>query len=81
MSDNGAQFVSKAFERFCQTHGIQHVRSTPYSLQSNGVVERMHKTLKAMIAKNVEAKGNWAEVVPMSCTSSPMSRRGISRSS
>ena len=65
VTDNGAQFTSKQFERYCMDHGIKQVRSAPYNPQSNGIVERMHRTLKTMIIKCLDSRGNWAELVPM----------------
>ena len=64
-SDNGPQFVSKTFKKWLKDKGIAHARSTPYHPQGNGVVERLHRTLNAMIAKTVNSKGDWAEVLPM----------------
>ena len=58
VTDNGPQFVAKEFQRFCTKHRIGLVRAAPYSPQSNGLVERMHRSLKSMIAKAVERKGN-----------------------
>ena len=63
VTDNGPQFVAKEFQRFCTKHGIGHVKAAPLSLQRNGLVERMHRTLKSTIAKAVEGKGDLAEVV------------------
>ena len=65
VSDNGPQFVSTQFEKFLKTNGIQHVKTSPYHPQGNGVVERLHGTLNSIVAKTTEKKGNWAEVVPM----------------
>jgi len=36
-SDNGKQFVSKAFEEMIQGFGIQHIKTSVYSPQSNAV--------------------------------------------
>ena len=65
VTNNGAQFTSKQFERYCMDHGIKQVRSAPYNPKSNGIVERMHRTLKTMIIKCLDSRGNWAELVPM----------------
>ena len=66
VTDNGPQFKSKAFEEYCKSSkGIKHVTSAPYSPQSNGVMERLHGTLKPMIVKCVGSRGNWAQVIPM----------------
>ena len=64
-SDNGSQFMGKTFQAWLKHHGIKHVRSAPYHPQGNGVIERLHRTLNAMISKIAEKKGNWATVTPM----------------
>ena len=65
VSDNGPQFVSTSFQKWLKVKGITHVRASPYHPQGNGVVERMHRTLKGVIARCTENKGNWAMIVPM----------------
>lgn len=46
ISDNGPQFVAKDFKIFIREAGMTHVRTSPYYPQSNGKIERWHKTLK-----------------------------------
>lgn len=46
ITDNGPQFISKDFKEFIRVTGMSHVRTSPYYPQSNGKVERWHKTLK-----------------------------------
>jgi len=46
ISDNGPQFVAKDFKEFIRVAGMTHVRTAPYYPQSNGKIERWHKTLK-----------------------------------
>ena len=46
ISDNGPQFVAKDFKEFIRLCGMTHVRTSPYYPQSNGKVERWHKTIK-----------------------------------
>lgn len=46
ISDNGPQFISKDFKQFIKISGMTHVRTSPYYPQSNGKIERWHKTLK-----------------------------------
>ena len=65
VTDNGSQFVSKAFKSFCTNKGIFLKRTALYVPQGNGVVERFHGTLKPMIQKIAEKKGNWPEVIQM----------------
>ena len=46
ISDNGPQFIAKDFKEFIRISGMTHVRTSPYYPQSNGKLERWHKTLK-----------------------------------
>ena len=46
ISDNGPQFIAKDFKEFIRLTGMTHVRTSPYYPQSNGKIERWHKTLK-----------------------------------
>jgi transposase InsO family protein len=46
ISDNGPQFVAKDFKEFIRILGMTHVRTSPYYPQSNGKIERFHKTIK-----------------------------------
>jgi putative transposase len=46
ISDNGPQFIAKDFKQFIRTAGMTHVQTSPYYPQSNGKIERWHKTLK-----------------------------------
>lgn len=46
ISDNGPQFVAKEFKEFIRLCGMTHVKTSPYYPQSNGKIERFHKTLK-----------------------------------
>lgn len=46
ISDNGPQFIAKDFKEFVRLAGMTHVKTSPYYPQSNGKIERWHKTLK-----------------------------------
>ena len=46
ISDNGPQFMAKDFKEFIRVSGMTHVRTSVYYPQSNGKLERWHKTLK-----------------------------------
>jgi putative transposase len=47
ISDNGPQFIAKDFKEFIRLCGMTHVRTSPYYPQSNGKIERWHRSLKA----------------------------------
>ena len=47
ISDNGPQFIAKDFKEFIRIAGMTHVRTSPHYPQSNGKIERWHKTLKS----------------------------------
>ena len=46
ISDNGPQFIANDFKAYIRLTGMTHVRTAPYYPQSNGKLERWHKTLK-----------------------------------
>lgn len=46
ISDNGPQFIAKDFKAFIRICGMTHVRTSPYYPQSNGKLERYHRTIK-----------------------------------
>ncbi|XP_025408967.1 uncharacterized protein K02A2.6-like [Sipha flava] len=45
------------------TFGIQHVRTSPYYPQANGLVERFHRTLKSALA--AQESSNWTQHLPI----------------
>jgi len=46
ISDNGPQLIARDFKEFIRISGMTHVRTSPYYPQSNGKIERWHKSLK-----------------------------------
>ena len=51
----------------CQLLGITKTRTTPYNPKSDGLVERMNRTLLDMISKMIEPGQNqrdWDRVIP-----------------
>ena len=45
LSDNGSAYVSHAWRDACADLGIAHKRTRPYRPQTNGKIERFHRTL------------------------------------
>ncbi len=48
--DNGGEFTSKDLRDFCTRHSITACYTTPYHPQGNVITERMHRTLKSVLA-------------------------------
>lgn len=52
VSDNGPQFTSEEFQRFCANNGIRHTTSSVYHPRSNGEAERFVQTFKQSMKKS-----------------------------
>ena len=48
-SDNGGEYVSKAFQDFCDAKGIKRKLTAPYNPPQKGVSERMNRTIQEKI--------------------------------
>ena len=65
ISDNGLQFDSKAFKRYCCDLGITNMHSTPDYPQGNGQAEAVNKVIVNRLKKKLDdAKGRWVEELP-----------------
>jgi len=47
ISDNGPQFIARDFKEYIRLAGMTHVRTSPFYPQSNGKLERFHKSIKS----------------------------------
>ena len=68
LSDWGANFISSIINEMCKILGMKKLQTTPYHLQTNGLVERSHQTIMKIIVKLGEDKkadwpGHLAEIV------------------
>jgi len=45
LTDNGGCYRAKVFKKACKLLGIKHYRTKPYHPQTNGKVERFHRTM------------------------------------
>ena len=54
VTDNGPQYSSHEFKKFCSEWGIKHTTSSPLYPQSNGFSERMVQTVKNLLKKSEE---------------------------
>ena len=62
-TDRGAQFESKLWDGLCNQFGIIWNRTTSYHPQSNGMVERFYRQLKAAIMAH-ESPNPWTITLP-----------------
>ena len=65
ISNNGLQFDSKSFRRYCCELGITNRYSTPAYTQRNGQAETINKIIVSGLKKRLDdAKGRWVEELP-----------------
>ncbi len=65
LTDQGSVFTSRLMKELCEVLGCDAITTSPYRPQGNGVVERLHGTLKPMLAKAREEGVDWAQFLPM----------------
>nr|GEZ79251.1 hypothetical protein [Tanacetum cinerariifolium] len=70
-TDNGTEFVNKTLTDLFESVGITHQTSVPRSLQQNGVVKRMNRTLmeaaRTMLIFTKAPLFLWAKAVATAC--------------
>lgn len=68
-TDNGREYLSNDFVKFCKANGIHHQLTNVYTPQQNGVAERMNRTLvekaKCLLFDAKLPKCYWAEATNM----------------
>jgi hypothetical protein len=62
-TDQGCQFKSQLFHSLVKMCGIHLSRTTPHHPAANGLVERLHRTLKAAIMCHVDEQ--WTAALPL----------------
>jgi transposase InsO family protein len=53
LSDNGAAFVSDPLRQYLKNYHIQHVRGAPYHPQTQGKIERYHRSMKSVVKLDI----------------------------
>ncbi|MBM3938844.1 MAG: DDE-type integrase/transposase/recombinase, partial [Sphingomonadales bacterium] len=62
-SDRGAQFTSTLWSSLCKLLNIQHISTTAYHPQGNGLVERQHQRLKDALRARASGPA-WIQDLP-----------------
>ncbi|VDI56284.1 Hypothetical predicted protein [Mytilus galloprovincialis] len=64
-TDQGRQFESALFKELCTRLCIDKTRTTPYRPQSDGLVERLNRSLEEILSKYVSSnQKDWDEQLP-----------------
>ena len=50
LSDNGAGYLSRQFGEYLRLVGVRHIVASPYHPQTNGKIERYHRSIKGNIS-------------------------------
>jgi hypothetical protein len=68
VTDQGSNFMSDVFKRICKLFKIEKICTTAYHPESNGALERTHKTLTNYLRCFCDTKLNdWDEWLPFAC--------------
>lgn len=62
-TDQGRQFESELFRRLAEISGTKHIRTAAYHPAANGMMERLHRQLKAAIKCHEES--GWTDALPV----------------
>ena len=69
LTDRGPEFESELFTGLCKWMEIDKIRTTAYRAATNGMVERYHRTLNAILGKIIsENQRDWCKNVPIAAT-------------
>ena len=65
LSDNRLEFSNKTVKEFCDQYGITQHFASSYHPQTNGLVERVNRTIADTIAKvSTETGKPWDKCIP-----------------
>lgn len=65
LTDQGTNFTSELFKNMCKLFKIKKLQSTAYHPETNGALERSHRTLKEYLRNFINENGDdWDEKLP-----------------
>lgn len=66
VTDQGRQFESSLFQEMCKILDITKLRSTAFHPETNGLIERMNRTMEDMLSKYISPnQKDWDEWIPV----------------
>jgi hypothetical protein len=68
VTDQGTQFMGDMFKRLCKLLRVNKINNTAYRPESNGALERAHKTMiEYLRCFSNPQNTNWDEMLPFAC--------------
>ena len=66
LSDWGTEFTGRIWDELMNLLGVQHVLTSSYYPQGNGIVERSHRTIHNMLRAHLvnRENENWVDLLP-----------------
>ena len=64
ITDQGTQFESSLFDSLSTSFGFKHIHTTTYHPQSNGLIERFHRSLKTSL-RCLSISSSWTQSLPL----------------
>ena len=66
LTDQGTNFTSELLKELYWMLGIKAITTSPYHLQTDGLVERLNQTLKLMLKKTSRSnRRQWDKILPL----------------
>ena len=67
LSNQSSNFMSTLMSKVTDLLQIKRIRTSPYHPQTNGMIERFHRTLKDMLRKTSKERSEWDIYLPLMC--------------
>ena len=64
LTDRGSQFTGSLAKQLTSLMGLEKLHTTAYHPQTNGVLERLHATLEAMLGSTRALGLDWVQQIP-----------------